>query len=108
MKYFEEELREYIDNLCETKKIPIDLRFGCFGDINKFYINDKYISLDCVAYYTEGTDDIKQFFHTYLTHLWESATQSNHRLAVYVKDILCMDGWTDVIVGGCLFEDDYC
>ena len=108
MKYFEEELQEYIHDLCETKNIPIDLRFACFGDINKFYTNNKEVSLDCVAYYAQGTDDIKQFFHTYLTHLWESATQPNHRLAVYVKDLVCMDGWINVIVGGCLLEDDYC
>ena len=34
---FEEELQDYICDLCDTEKISVDLRFACFGDVNMFY-----------------------------------------------------------------------
>ena len=30
------EVKEYIENYCETKNIPIDLRFACLGDVNRY------------------------------------------------------------------------
>lgn len=100
------ELKEYIENLCETKNIAIDLRFACLGDMNKFYAKDIEFCVDCVNYYTKDFEDIKSFFRHYLDIMWGNCKHPMNRIALYIEDITNMDGWYDVIVGGCLFEDD--
>ena len=100
------ELRDYIFDYCDTKNIAIDLRFACFGDRNKFYTYSKEFSLDCVSYYIKDFEDIKQFFTNYLDAMLETCEEPMNRVALYVKDIIDMDGWHEVIVGGGLFEDD--
>lgn len=105
MKNFEEELQEYIINYCKTNNILIDLRFQCFGDVNKFYTNDTDFSLECVSYYAEDFEDIKKFFADYLDVMWENCEQPFNEIALYIKDIVDMDDWYDVVVGGGLFTD---
>lgn len=100
------ELRDYIFDYCDMKNIIIDLRFACFGDRNKFYTYSKEFSLDCVSYYAEDFEDIKQFFTNYLDVMLENIEAPMNRVALYIEDIVDMDGWYDVIVGGGLFEDD--
>lgn len=109
MKYFEEELQEYVCNLCESKNMPpVDFRFRCFGDINKFWSSktNSYFELDCVNYYATDTEDVKILVSHIIDLLWEHATQPNHRVALYIEDITDRDNWVDVIIGGCLYEDD--
>ena len=106
MNNFELELQEYILDYCDMKEIEIDLRFACFGDENKFYTHDIEFSLDCVGYYTEDFEDIKKFFKHYLDVMWENCKHPMNRIALYIKDIVDMDSWYEVIVGGGLFEDD--
>ena len=100
------ELRDYIFDYCNMKNIIIDLRFACFGDRNKFYTYSKEFSLDCVNYYAKDFEDIKQFFTDYLDVMLENIEVPMNRVALYIEDIVDMDGWYDVIVGGGLFEDD--
>ena len=106
MNNFESELQEYIFDYCDMKEIEIDLRFACFGDENKFYTHDTEFSLDCVDYYTEDFEDIKKFFKHYLDAMWEDCKSPMNRIALYIKDIVDMDSWYEVIVGGGLFKDD--
>lgn len=106
MKLDELELREYIFDYCESKNISIDLRFACFGDINKFYTNDTEFSLVCTNYYTQDTEDIKQFFANYLDAMWENCEPPFNRIALYIENIVDMDDWYDVIIGGGLFTDE--
>ena len=106
MKNFELELREYIFDYCESKNISIDLRFACFGDMNKFYINDTEFSLKCVEYYTKDREDIKQFLTYYIDTMCENCKYPYNRIALYIKGIVDMDSWYEVIVGGGLFTDE--
>ena len=108
MRCFEEELQEYIFDLCETKNIPApDLRFRCYGDMNRFWSSgtNSYFELDCVNYYASDTEDIKTFISHIIDVLWECATQPNHRIALYVHNIANKGSWIDVSIGSCLFED---
>lgn len=106
MNDFELELQKYILDYCNTKEIAINLRFACFGDENKFYTHDIEFCVDCVDYYTEDFEDIKNFFRHYLDIMWSNCKRPMNRIALYIKDIVDMDSWYEVIVGGCLFEDD--
>lgn len=99
------ELKEYIDDLCEAKKIPVDLRFYHLADVNRFFHNGKVLEVPCDEYYAKDVDDIKTLFYELLTFLWGCATLPNHKVALYVKDIVDRNGWYNVIVGGCLFEE---
>lgn len=99
------ELQEYIENYCKTKNIQIDLRFACLADMNRFYTNDAEFSLDCVNYYTKDFEDIKKFFSDYLDVMWEKCELPMNSIALYIKDIVDMDSWYEVIVGGALFTD---
>lgn len=106
MNNFELELQEYIIDYCNINNIPIDLRFACFGDRNEFYTNDAEFFLECIEYYTEDGEDIKQFFANYLNIMWENCKHPMNRIALYVKDIIDMDNWYEVVVGGGLFTDE--
>lgn len=109
MKYFEEELREYIYDLCETKSIsPPDFRFRCFGDMNKFWSSstNSYFKLNCVSYYASDKEDVKTLVSHIIDVLWEQAAQPNHRVALYLENIVGHGNWIDVVIGSCLFEDD--
>lgn len=100
------ELRDYILNYCNMKNIKIDLRFACLGDYYKFYTPNTEFSLDYVGYYAKDFEDIKKFFADYLDIMWENCKPPMNRIALYIKDIVDMDSWYEVIVGGCLFEDE--
>ena len=106
MKCIEKELYEYICDYCNKKDIPIDLRFRCFGDENKFYTHDIEFGYNCVNYYTKDFQDIQNFFRHYIDIMWSQRYHSVNRIGLYIENIIDMDGWHDVIVGGGLFEDD--
>ena len=50
---------------------------------------------------------MKQFFKDYLDQLWKDSEYPYNTIAVYIQHIVDMGGWYMVVVGGCLFEDDY-
>lgn len=109
MRSFEEKLQDYIYDLCKTKNIsPPDFRFRCFGDVNKFWSSNtnSYFKLDCVNYYASDTEDVKTLVSHIIDVLWEQATQPNHRIALYLQNIVGKGSWIDVTLGSCLFEDD--
>ena len=109
MEQFEYELQEYVYNLCNAKNIPsVDLRFRCFGDVNKFYSSnvDSYFTLGCVNYYAANIEDVKTLVSNIIDKVWEHATQPNHRIAMYIENIVNRDSWVDVTIGSCLLEDD--
>lgn len=101
------ELKECIDDLCEARKIPTDLRFYRLADVNGFIADSgEVFEVKCDEYYAKDVDDIKTLFYELLTFLWGCATLPNHKVALYVKDIVDRNGWYNVIVGGCLFESE--
>lgn len=109
MRSFEEELQEYISALCEIKNIaPVDLRFRCYGDENKFWSSkdNVYFEVDCVHYHARDTRNVKDFISDVIDVLWEYAAQPNHRIALYVEDIIDRGHWIQFTIGSCLFEDD--
>lgn len=108
MNCFEEELQEHIYDLCETKGISIDFRFRCFGDVNKFYSSktNSCFELVCENYYASNTEDVKKLVTNIIDLLWEQAAQPNHRIALYLQNIVGKGNWIDVTIGSCLFEDD--
>ena len=109
MRSFEEKLQEYLWILCKTKNIPpVDLRFKCFGDENKFWSSkdNLYFNVSCESYYASNTEDVKTLISHIIDTLWEYATSPNHRVALYIEKITHMETWVDVTIGGCLFEDD--
>lgn len=108
MRYFEEELQEYVYDLCKAKNIPSpDIRFRCFGDINYFLSKgNSYWVLDCVSYYAEDTEDVKRIVSCIIDVLWRQATKPNHRIALYLKDIIDKGNWIYITIGGGLYEDD--
>ena len=106
MNNFEVELQEYIVGYCNAKNISIDLRFLCFGDKNEFYTSGEGLSVECVEYYAKNEEDIKQFFATYIDTMWENCNPPMNRIALYIENIIDMDGWREVIVGGCPFTDE--
>ena len=98
-------LHEYICNLCESKGVSIDLRFGCLGDINAFYIGDRYISLHCDEYYEPDIKNIRKLFDVYITLCKRLMQPSENRIALYIEDIIYEDGWYRIIAGACTFKD---
>ena len=106
MKSMELELQEYIHNYCDEKNMSIDLRFACFGDENKFYMNNEEFSVICISYYTYDFEDVKKFCIDYLNHEWKHYEYPYNRTALYIQDIIYIDGWYEVLVGGRLFVDD--
>lgn len=107
-----EEIKEFIENYCETKNIPIDLRFACLGDVNRFCTEDgNQFSVDCVIYHienytTKSITDIKQFFVDYINHLWQDGKYPYNSMAIYVQNVIDMYSWYEVIVGSALFNDN--
>lgn len=109
MDNFEKELQDYIWDLCKTKNIPpVDLRFRCYGDENKFWSSkdNLYFEVDCIDYHASSTEIVKELISDVIDVLWEYATQSNHRIALYIEKIVDMETWVNVVLGSCLFEDD--
>ena len=102
-------LYDHICNLCEIKDMPpIDLRFKCFGDANKFWSSEtnSYFEISCVNYYADDIEDAKELVTYIIETLWKYATKPNHRVALYIEDVENKCGWVNMIIGGCLFEDD--
>ena len=106
MRNIESELHEYICDYCKKNNISIDLRFACFGDINRFFTNNTKFSLNCIDYYTQDFEDIKQFLVYYVDTMWGNCRYPYNRIALYIKDIVDMGSWYSVVVGGGLFTDE--
>ena len=110
MKDYVYELYNYIYNLCETKNMPpVDLRIRNIGDVNKFWLSKTnwYFEVSCSDYYAQDIEDAKEVIRYIIETLWEYATKPNHRIGLYVEDIVKKDdGWICITVGSCLFEDD--
>ncbi len=100
------ELNECIFEHCLMNDISADIRFAHFGNENKFHTNGTDFSLDCLSYYADDIEDLKQFFVDYIDTLWEHCTPPMNRIALYIKDIVDMDTWYEVIVGAGLFTDE--
>ena len=103
---FKSTLKEYLVNYCDEKNILIEMHFRWYGDENKFYSYDTPFSLDCNEYYADSAEDVKHFLTEYLDILQEHCTPPVNKIALYVQDIVDMDGWYNVIIGGGLFTDD--
>lgn len=110
MKDYVYELYDYICNLCETRNMPpVDLRFKHIGDVNKFWSSkaNSYFEISCSDYYAQDIENAKEIICYIMETLWEYATKPNHRIGLYVEDIVKKDdGWISVTIGGCLIEDD--
>lgn len=107
MESLERHLHEYIHHLCETKGVSIDLRWRCFGDVNSFYINNEYFSLDCDEYYEPNVENIRKLFDVYITTLCKYFMKPpKNRIAMYIENIIYEDGWYKIISGACTFKDD--
>lgn len=100
------ELQEYICDLCLEKQIPLEIHFGCLGDKNVFYRDNKKFVIACSGHYAKDREDVKSVIMTYIESIWEDETiwcdfdRSNYRVAVHVMDIEDMDGWYNVVMGG--------
>ena len=100
-------LHEYICDLCVEKGTSIDLRWRCFGDRNKYYINNEYFSIDCDEYYEPNIENIRKLFDIYISVLCERFMQPpKNKIAMYIEDIIYEDEWYKIIVGACTFKDD--
>ena len=103
----EEMLQKYIDDLCATENIKIDLRFASLGDENLFYYEDcKYgCPLRREQYHVENIEEVKKLIaNTYLVRLWQQAKQ-DQKIALYVGNIVNTGNGYNVSVGGGLFKD---
>ena len=103
---FKSNLQKYLINYCDEKNISVEMHFRWYGDENKFYSYGTPFSLDCNEYDADSTEDVKHFLTEYLDILQEHCTSPMNRIALYVQDIVDMDGWYNVIIGGGLFIDD--
>ena len=106
MKLDEKSLYEYILSYCEAKNIQIDLRFRCFGDVNKFHTNNTELVLECHDYYTRDNEGIKKFFAYFLDTMWENCKPPFNRIALYIKDVVDRGGWYEVNIGSGLITDE--
>lgn len=102
----EEMLQKYIEDLCATENIKIDLRFASLGDENLFYKDGKdAFPLRCDHYHVENIEEVKKLIaNTYLVRLWQQA-KPNQKIALYVRNIVNTGNGYNVSVGGDLFKD---
>ena len=105
---FEEELQDYIYDLCNTRNIKIDLRFGTLGDENLFYEEGKgAYPVICNHYHVNNISEVKQLIaNTYLVRLWQHATP-NQMIALYIRNVVNTGNGYNVILGGELIKNNY-
>lgn len=100
------ELQEYICDLCLEKQIPLEIHFGCLGDKNVFYRDDREFVIGCSGFYAKDREDVKRLIIDYIEAIWEDEevweifNRSNYRVAIHVMDIEDIDGWYNVVMGG--------
>ena len=99
-------LKNEIFDICYERGMWVDIRWKCFGDRNKFYINNEDYVISCVNYFASDLDDVKDLLLMYIENMWEDIEPPHNRVAMYIEDIVDMDGWYQVIMGGCLFRDE--
>ena len=108
MKCVEQEIHDYICDLCIEKEIPIEIRWRCFGDSSKFYKDGKEFTIACARYYANDIEDVKYLIMTYIEAMWEEEeiwkdiSRSDYAISIYIMDIVNMDGWYDVVIGGAI------
>lgn len=101
----EEELQNYICDLCDTENISIDLRFACLGDENMFYEKESGVfPIRCEHYHVDNISEVKKLIaNTYLVRLWQQA-KSYQMIALYIRDIANTGNGYNVVVGGRLIK----
>lgn len=101
----EEDLQNYICDLCNTKNISIDLRFACFGDENMFYEKEHGgFHIGCEHYHVDNISEVKNLIvNTYIVRLWQHSTK-NQMIALYISDVINTGNGYNVIVGGQLIK----
>ena len=99
-------LQKYINDLCATENIKIDLRFASLGDENLFYEDGKdAFPLRRDHYHVENIEEVKKLIaNTYLVRLWQQA-KPDQKIALYVRNIVNTGNGYNVSVGGDLFKD---
>ena len=102
----EEMLQKYIDDLCATENIKIDLRFASLGDENLFYEDGKdAFPLRRDHYHVENIEEVKKLIaNTYLVRLWQQA-KPKQKIALYIGNIVNTGNGYNVSVGGDLIKD---
>ena len=104
----EEMLQKYIDDLCATENIKIDLRFASLGDENLFYDckdGKDAFPLRCDHYHVENIEEVKKLIaNTYLVRLWQQA-KPEQKIALYIENIVNTGNGYNVSVGGNLIKD---
>lgn len=101
-----EELQNLFYNYSVANNIRVEWHFACYGDDNKFYTNGTWVSLECVNYHLDDFEDVKQFFTAYLDRMREVCVRPFNRIGLHIADIVNMDDYYEVIVGGALFSDE--
>lgn len=101
----EEDLQNYICDLCDTENILIDIRFACLGDENLFYEEKSgCFPIRCEHYHVDNISEVKKLItNTYLVRLWQQA-KSNQMIALYIRDIINTGNGYNVVVGGRLIK----
>lgn len=109
MKCIEMELNDQIYDLCIEKGIPVEIHWRCLGDICVFYKDGQEFAIACVEYYAKDISDIKLLIMEYIEaiwedeKLWEGIERSGcYKVAICVMDIVDMNGWYNVIMGGAI------
>lgn len=101
----EEDLQNYICDLCDKENISIDLRFACFGDINIFYEEEHgSFYIECEHYHVDNILEVKKLIvNTYIVRLWQHSTK-HQMIALYISDVINTGNGYNVIVGGQLIK----
>lgn len=101
----EEDLQNYIYDLCDKENISIDLRFACYGDANIFYEEgNKGFHIMCEHYHVNNLSEVKNLIvNTYIFRLWQHSTK-HQMIALYISDVINTGNGYNVIVGGQLIK----
>ena len=106
----EQELNEYICDLCEEKGIPLEIRWRGLGDDCTFYRDGQEFTIACLSWRVDNIEDIKHFIVDYIEDIWddeecwEGVSRSDCRVAIYVMDIIDMNDWYVVSFGGSISD----
>ena len=104
----EQDVYDDIYELCREKGIPIEIRWACFGDTNRFYKDGEPFTVVCSSYYASNIEDVKTLIMTHIESIWEceeaweNLSRSDYAVSIYVMDIIYMHmkDYYCVIIGG--------
>lgn len=102
----EEDLQNYIYDLCDRENISIDLRFACYGDENMFYKEEKgAFPIRCEHYHVDNISEVKKLIaNTYIVRLWQHSTK-HQMIALYISEVINTGNGYNVIIGGQLIKN---